>query len=99
MEGFRKRIHRGGMNCVGVRWLSDDPHLIRVSSHPAMERSPDTILGNFTLSRIHIAHLSHLGSGTGIIKVILNVSWKTFLFNGGIFFVQDTGVRGHPFSI
>ena len=78
MEGFRKQIHRGGMNCMGVRWLSDVPHLIRVSSHPAMERSPDIVLGNFTLSRVHIAHLSHLGSGTGIIKVVsLNVSWKT----------------------
>ena len=75
MEGFRKQIHRGGMNCMGVRWLSDVPHLIRVSSHPAMERSPDTVLGNFTLSRVHIAHLSHLGSVTGIIKVLsLNVS-------------------------
>lgn len=80
MEGFRKRIHRGGMNCLGVRWLSDVPHLIRVSSHPAMERSPDIVLGNFTLSRVHIAHLSHLGSGTGIIKCLL----KNFLFIEGL---------------
>lgn len=39
--------------------------------------SPDTVLGNFTLSRIHIAHLPHLGSGTCIVKMILNVSWIT----------------------
>lgn len=45
--------------CMGVRWLSDVPHLIRVSSHPAMERSPDTVLGNFTHSQ-SILPISHI---------------------------------------
>lgn len=47
MEGFRKRIHRGGMNCMGVRWLSDVPHLIRVSSHPCHGKVPSYSLGKF----------------------------------------------------
>ena len=83
----------GNRNYMGVRWMHDIPHLIRVSSQTIRVIPLATILGNFILSGMHVAHLPQLGPGTHIIKMISNVSSKKFLFNEGIAsFTQLTDV-------